>query len=59
MSGYGTFKWPSGNIYSGEWLANRRHGQGKIQDGMGRVRKQGTWCMGQFVKEPRQTNNAE
>ena len=43
MSGFGVFKWPSGNVYEGEWLANRRHGAGKIMDSIGRVRKQGTW----------------
>ena len=32
MSGYGVFTWPSGNVYEGEWLANRRHGVGKIMD---------------------------
>ena len=49
MSGYGMFKWPSGNLYEGEWLSNRRHGQGKITDSAGRVRKQGRWQMGHYV----------
>ena len=53
MSGFGMFKWPSGNIYEGEWLANRRHGLGKITDRKGRLRMQGTWQMGNFLKPHR------
>ena len=51
MSGFGTFKWPSGNIYEGEWLANRRHGEGKLLDNLGRLRKIGRWQMGKYVNE--------
>ena len=46
MSGFGIFKWPSGNIFEGEWLANRRHGLGKITDSLGRLRKKGIWRTG-------------
>ena len=26
----GTFKWPDGSEYEGEWLDNKMHGQGEI-----------------------------
>ena len=49
MSGFGVFKWPSGNVYEGEWLANRRHGLGKITDSKGNTKQAGQWQMGKFV----------
>jgi hypothetical protein len=51
MSGFGIFTWPSGNVYEGEWLANRRHGLGKLTDSKGRVRQRGFWQMGKFLRE--------
>lgn len=51
MSGFGIFQWPSGNVYEGEWLANRRHGLGKLTDLKGRIRQTGFWQMGKFIRE--------
>ena len=51
MSGYGVFTWPSGNVYEGEWLANRRHGVGKVVDSTGKTKKAGNWEMGKFSQE--------
>ena len=48
MSGIGKFTWPSGNVYEGEWMANRRHGVGKITDSKGVVRLAGTWQLGKY-----------
>ena len=50
MSGFGVFQWPSGNVYEGEWLANRRHGLGKITDSKGNTKQAGHWQMGKFVQ---------
>ena len=38
-------------MYEGEWLANRRHGEGKLLDNLGRLRKIGRWQMGKYVNE--------
>ena len=56
MSGFGIFTWPSGNVYEGEWLANRRHGLGKLTDSKGRVRQRGFWQMGKFMREQSEAN---
>jgi len=43
MSGFGSFTWPNGRIYEGEWLANRRHGVGKLTSAQGQVIHAGHW----------------
>ena len=51
MSGYGTFTWPSGNSYYGQWKNNLRHGTGKVYDSQGVVQYEGTWDKGELKQE--------
>ena len=59
MSGYGKFKWPSGNVYEGEWLANKRHGVGKMTDDKGRIRRKGLWQMGKYIEDSQLEDHQE
>jgi hypothetical protein len=43
MHGQGTYKWPSGNIYEGEWVGDKRNGRGTQKSNDGKILKAGNW----------------
>ncbi len=43
MEGYGSYFNIDGNIYTGEWRANRKHGKGIFKDKNGNVVQEGFW----------------
>ena len=45
MAGKGRYKWPSGQVYEGEWSANQRHGYGRTTHANG-VMTEGDWIEG-------------
>lgn len=46
--GFGTFQWPDGVKYEGEWLDNQKHGTGTIY--LGNKKRKGEWKNGQRVR---------
>lgn len=34
--GYGTYSWPNGDVFMGEWITGVRHGVGILRGGDGR-----------------------
>ena len=46
-NGYGTFIWPSGNKYVGEWKDGKKHGQGTYTYADGTIEK-GLWENDEF-----------
>tara|TARA_B100000959_G_scaffold25115_1_gene24311 strand:+ start:53 stop:310 length:258 start_codon:yes stop_codon:yes gene_type:complete len=45
----GTFTFPDGHKYVGEWEDGKFHGQGTMTDAEGTVKK-GTWFYGEFLE---------
>ena len=50
MSGYGTYTYASGNIYVGNWVNDRRHGQGKMTYKESGKVEEGEWEDGEFIQ---------
>lgn len=48
--GQGTFKYPNGDMYSGEWKAGKKHGQGTYVYGNTKYEYKGQWVNGQIVQ---------
>ncbi|KAK7919824.1 hypothetical protein WMY93_011108 [Mugilogobius chulae] len=46
IEGFGVRRYPSGNIYQGEWMNNLRHGEGKMQWFLNGQQYEGTWYNG-------------
>lgn len=53
--GTGTYRYPDGRIYKGEWKNDKRHGQGTLRFPDGRIKK-GNWKNGNFVEDSTQAS---
>lgn len=51
IQGEGTFIWPNGNKYTGEWKQNQMHGEGMMWISDGTVQS-GKFENGNFVGNP-------
>jgi len=49
MHGFGTYSWPDGRVYEGNWRNNNTHGKGKFINSEGEI-KLGLWDNGKRVK---------
>jgi len=46
--GHGTFYWPDGRSYEGQWMEGKQHGQGIVYNSKGE-RKEGKWDSGRHL----------
>ena len=46
----GKYFWANGEVFEGEWKVGTFNGQGKIYDQSGKVREQGTYKDGKFIR---------
>ena len=53
MNGRGSFYWPNGARYIGEWANNMRQGFGKFRDSKGKEIYEGMWENGKYDGEGR------
>lgn len=49
LTGKGTYHYPDGRFYTGEYLDDRPHGQGTERSSVGEVLYDGQWALGEFI----------
>ena len=49
LTGKGTYHYPDGRFYTGEYMDDRPHGQGTERSSDGAVLYDGPWALGEFI----------